>query len=332
MAVISVIGAGSWGTALAQTVAVGGHEARLWARRSAVAEAINHDHRNPRYLSDVSLSENVSATCSLAECLSDCDAALIVTPSRLLREMAGKMRGLVTPQTPIAVCCKGIEEGTGALPLQVLTETLGCLERLAAISGPNHAEEVVKGVPSATVAASCVAATADRFQELLASPSLRVYASLDPVGVEVCAAYKNIIAIAVGLSYGLGFGDNTAATIITRGLAEMSRLVTAAGGDAMTCMGLAGSGDTVVTCMSRHSRNRRFGQDYLAKGRSLEDFSRDTHMVVEGAAACKNVAVLEHRYQLDLPLCDGVRAIAWNGVDPRKVVRSLVDRPLKSEF
>lgn len=332
MATISVIGAGSWGTALAQAVAENDNEVRLWARRPEVADAINRNHRNPRYLSDVELSSNVRATCKLEECLQGSDAALIVTPSHLLREMALQMNSLVDPKLPVAVCCKGIEEGTGALPLQVLTETLGSLERFAVISGPNHAEEVVEGVPSATVAASCVAATADRFQGLLAGPALRVYASLDPVGVEVCAAYKNIIAIAVGLSYGLGFGDNTAATIITRGLAEMSRLVTAAGGDAMTCMGLAGAGDAVVTCMSRHSRNRRFGQDYLALGKTLEDFSHDTHMVVEGAAACKNVAVLEHRYQLDLPLCDGVRAIAWDGVNPRDVVRLLIDRPLKSEF
>lgn len=332
MATISIIGAGSWGTALAQAVAENGNEARLWARRPEVANAINQNHRNPRYLTDVELSSEVYATSSLEECLAQSDAALIVTPSHLLREMATQMSGFIAAQLPIAVCCKGIEQGTGALPLQVLTETLGCLERFAVISGPNHAEEVVKGVPSATVAASCVAATADQFQGLLASPSLRVYASLDPVGVEVCAAYKNIIAIAVGLSYGLGFGDNTAATIITRGLAEMSRLVVAAGGDAMTCMGLAGSGDTVVTCMSRHSRNRRFGQDYLAHGKTLDDFSDDTHMVVEGAAACKNIATLEQRYGLELPLCDGVRAIAWEGVSPREVVKTLVDRPLKSEF
>ena len=332
MAIVSVIGAGSWGTALAHTIAVNGHEARLWARKPEVAAHINSHHVNPRYLTDAPLSENVRATASLEECLEGTDAALIVTPSQLLRTMASQMQPFCPPQLPIAVCSKGIEEGTGALPLQVLTETLGALERLATISGPNHAEEVVKGVPSATVAASCVAGTARTFQDLLANPRFRVYDSRDPVGVEICAAYKNIIAIAVGLSYGLGFGDNTAATIITRGLAEMSRLVTVAGGDALTCMGLAGAGDAVVTCMSRHSRNRRFGQDYLACGRSLDDFTADTHMVVEGAQACKNVEVLERAFGLELPLCDGVRAITWDGVSPKDVVRELVDRPLKSEF
>ena len=332
MATISVIGAGSWGTALAQTAAIAGHEVKLWARKREVADSINTTHVNPRYLSDTELSPRIYATDQLEEALGETDAALIVTPSHLLREMSLRMKPHVGPSLPVAVCSKGIEEGTGALPLAVLTETLGSLERLAAISGPNHAEEVVKGMPSATMAASCVEGTADRFQELLASPALRVYASLDPVGVEICAAYKNIIAIAVGLSYGLGYGDNTAAAIITRGLAEMSRLVTAAGGDALTCMGLAGAGDTVVTCMSRHSRNRRFGQDYLAAGRTLEDFSADTHMVVEGALACKNVAVLEERYHLELPLCDGVRAIAWEGVAPERVVESLLGRPLRNEF
>lgn len=332
MAIVSVIGAGSWGTALAQTIAANGHQVHLWARRPEVAAHINQHHVNPRYLSDAELSSNVKATASLEDCLANSDAALIVTPSQLLRSVAAQMQPFCSQHLPVAVCCKGIEEGTGALPLQVLTETMGSLERFAAISGPNHAEEVVKGVPSATVVASCVAKTARIFQELLASPRLRVYDSLDPVGVEICAAYKNIIAIAVGLSYGMGFGDNTAATIITRGLAEMSRLVAVVGGDPMTCMGLAGAGDTVVTCMSRHSRNRRFGQDYLAEGRSLEDFAADTHMVVEGAQACRNVAVLERAFDLELPLCDGVRAIAWDGVSPKEVVSQLVDRPLKSEF
>ena len=150
--------------------------------------------------------------------------------------------------------------------------------------------------------------------------------------MELCAAFKNVIAIAVGISYGMGFGDNTAAMLITRGLAEMSRMVVAAGGEALTCMGLGGAGDMVVTCMSQHSRNRRFGEQYVARGLTLDDFTVQTHMVVEGAIACKTLATLEARYGVDLPLTDTVRSVVWEGVNPREAAAALIDRPLKSEF
>ena len=150
--------------------------------------------------------------------------------------------------------------------------------------------------------------------------------------MELCAAFKNVIAIAVGISYGMGFGDNTAAMLITRGLAEMSRMVVAAGGEALTCMGLGGAGDMVVTCMSQHSRNRRFGEQYVARGLTLDDFTAQTHMVVEGAIACKTLATLEARYEVDLPLTDTVRSVVWEGVNPREAAAALIDRPLKSEF
>ena len=211
------------------------------------------------------------------------------------------------------ICSKGVEEGTGMLPVEVFRSVLGSATRTAVLSGPNHAEEVVRAQPSATVIASDDEPTAVFFRDLLASETFRTYTSDDPHGVELCAAFKNVIAIAVGVSYGLGFGDNTASLLITRGLAEMSRMTVACGGQALTCMGLAGAGDMVATCMSRHSRNRRFGQDFVALGKSLDDFEREFHMVVEGALACKTLACLADRTGVELPLTDTVRSIVWGG-------------------
>ena len=232
---------------------------------------------------------------------------------------------------PVAVCSKGVEAVTGLVPVQVFEEVVGEAVRLAALSGPNHAEEVVDGVPAGTVVASASRETARFFQELLGSGSFRVYTSEDVVGVELCAAFKNVIAIAVGMSYGLGYGDNTAAMLMTRGQAEMSRLVVAAGGQALTCMGLAGTGDLIATCMSRHSRNRMFGEAF-ASGESLESYQARRHMVVEGAQACKTIATLSKRYQVELPITDVVRAVIWEGADLESLASALAERPQKPEF
>jgi glycerol-3-phosphate dehydrogenase (NAD(P)+) len=229
------------------------------------------------------------------------------------------------------VCSKGVELGTGLVPSQVFEEVLGNPARLAALSGPNHAEEIVKGVAAGTVVASESKETAEFFQKLLASETFRVYTSDDVMGVELCAAFKNVIAIAVGVAYGLGYGDNTAAMLMTRGQAEMSRLVAAAGGNPMTCMGLAGTGDLIATCMSRHSRNRTFGEA-LAGGETVEQYEARMHMVVEGAQACRTLEALSERYQVELPITDVVRSMVWEHVDPREVASLLASRSLKPEF
>ena len=221
--------------------------------------------------------------------------------------------------------------GSGLLPVEVFEAELGNVARLAVLSGPNHAEEVVKGIPSATVIASQSEATATFFQDLFACESFRTYVSDDVCGVELCAAFKNVIAIAVGLSYGLGFGDNTAAMLMTRGLAEMSRLVVKAGGQAITCMGLAGTGDLIATCTSEHSRNRRFGK-MVAEGKTLDDFTQETHMVAEGALACKTIGTLAAHYGVELPITEAVRAVVWEGAEPKEIGRALADRPLTTEF
>ena len=328
---VSVIGAGSWGTALSQVLACNGNNVGLWARRPEVVKSINSEHKNPRYLSDVDLDPDIVATVSYKDTLLRAKAAVIVTPSTLIRGAARALADVVDSDFPVIVCSKGIEEGSGLLPIDILDAEMGNRERFAVLSGPNHAEEVIKGVPAATVIASESPETAAFFQNLFASESFRAYTSDDARGVELCAAFKNVIAIAVGISYGLGFGDNTAALLVSRGLAEMSRLVVACGGKALTCMGLAGTGDMVATCMSHHSRNRTFGE-MLAAGKTLDDFTAETHMVAEGANACRNVRVLSERYGVELPLADAVRSVVWEGADPKAIAKALTARSLKPEF
>lgn len=329
---VAVIGAGSWGTALSQTLSLNGHEVSLWARRPEVADSVNFEHRNPRYLTDVVLSERITATLSYRDALAGADACVIVTPSNTLRMVGRAIAEAAGKDLPIVICSKGVEENTGLLPIEVLADEVGNPDRIAVLSGPNHAEEVIKGIYSATVIASSSNDTAVFFRDLFATDSFRAYTSDDPVGVELCAAFKNVIAIAVGISYGMGLGDNTAAMLITRGLAEMSRMVVACGGQAITCMGLAGAGDMVVTCMSEHSRNRRFGERYIAKGKTVDDFYAETHMVVEGALACKTLEALSVKYGVELPITDIVRSIVWDGADVVKAASQLSDRPLTTEF
>ncbi len=328
---IAVIGAGSWGTALSQGLAHSGHNVGLWARKPEVVHTINTEHRNPRYLTDVTLSENIVATLSYKDALLRAEAAVIVTPSNLMRGVARALADVVDDQFPVIICSKGVEEGSGLLPVEVFASEMGNPDRFAVLSGPNHAEEVVHGVPSGTVIASSSLETASFFQELFASETFRTYTSDDVCGVELCAAFKNVIAIAVGVSYGIGFGDNTAAMLMTRGLAEMSRLVVKCGGQAITCMGLAGTGDLIATCTSQHSRNRRFGE-LVAKGGTLEEFSEQTHMVAEGALACKTLQTLARAHGVELPITDMVRAVVWEGEKPQTAAVELLNRPLKTEF
>lgn len=328
---VAVIGAGSWGTALAHVLGAAGHDVMLWARKQEVCDGINGSHRNPRYLKDAVLSERVHATSCYAEALEDAGAVAVVTPSSILRQAARDIAPYVSSDTPIAICSKGVEADTGLLPVEIFEEEIGARDRIAALTGPNHAEEVVMGIASGTVIASTNAETARFFQDLFATEWFRTYISDDIVGAEVCAAFKNVIAIAVGAAYGFGMGDNTAALIMTRGLAEMSRLVEACGGSAMTCLGLAGVGDLIATCTSEHSRNRTFGCR-MAQGTTLEQYRAETHMVVEGALACKTLGALAEARHVELPITSMVRSVLWEGADPKTAAATLFDRSLKPEF
>ncbi|WP_251198024.1 NAD(P)H-dependent glycerol-3-phosphate dehydrogenase [Anaerotardibacter muris] len=328
---VAVIGAGSWGTALANTLAHNGNDVCIWARKDEVAQTITRDHHNPRYLSEVELAQTLVATSDLDEALEGAGACVIVVPSHLVREFAERMKGLVSDSLPIIVCSKGVEAETMLLPIEVIAEVLGNEDRLAVLSGPNHAEEVVLGVPSATVIASPSEATALFFRDLFASQAFRCYVSSDYIGVELCAAFKNVIAIAVGMSYGLGMGDNTAAMLMTRGMAEMGRLVAARGGDPLTVMGLAGAGDLIATCTSEHSRNRAFGKT-VAQGKTLEEYENETHMVVEGALACKTIEPLAAKYGVELPITRAVRNVLWDKAPIDEAASVLIGRPFTTEF
>ena len=316
---------------MALVLAEAGHEVVLWARTPEVARAINEEHRNPRYLSDYRLPSAIRATADYACACEGAEAVVIVTPSSIMRDVACDIRPFVSEDAPIIICSKGVEAGTGLLPVQVFEQELGNASRLAALTGPNHAEEVIKGIASGTVVASSHRDTALFFQRLFATDTFRTYVSDDVVGAEICAAFKNIIAIAVGASYGIGLGDNTAALIMTRGLAEMSRLVEACGGTAMTCLGLAGVGDLIATCTSEHSRNRTFGYR-LATGTTLEQYREETHMVVEGALACKTIDFLAKAHQVELPITEMVRSVLWEQVDFHEAADALFERSLKPEF
>ncbi len=326
---IAVIGAGSWGTALANILGNKGYNVSLWARRPEVVSAINVEHHNPRYLSDIELSENIVATLSHRDAVQFAKAVVVVTPSSLVRGVARALDGCCDMSLPVVICSKGVEQGSGMLSTEVFADEMGTPGRLAVLSGPNHAEEVVKGVPAGTVIASQSQDTALFFQDLFACDTFRTYVSDDVTGVQLCAAFKNVIAIAVGISYGIGYGDNTASLLITRGIAEMNRLIKEAGGNPLTALGLAGVGDMIATCMSEHSRNRAFGRAF-AQGESLESYQERTHMVVEGALACKTLKTLSERYDIELPITDTVRGIIWEGADIQESAK-LLGRPLKSE-
>lgn len=328
---IAVIGAGSWGTAVSWLLGGKGHDVTLWARETEIAEGINTTHHNPMYLPEVELPLSVVASHEMSEVLDGVEAVVMVTPSIGVRETAEQMKPFIGADTPVCILSKGVEQGTLMLMTEVLADVFGNGSRIAGLSGPNHAEEVSKGVPSATVVASSDENVRLLFQEAFMTPFFRVYTNADVVGVELAGACKNIVAIAAGMCDGLGYGDNTKATLMTRGLAEMSRLGAALGANPLTYMGLAGMGDLIVTCTSRHSRNRGLGE-LIARGGSMQDFYDKTHMVAEGAVACLSVDELGKREGVEMPLTHFVREVLYEGLDPAEAGRMLMGREARDEL
>ena len=328
---ITVIGAGSWGTAISGVAAARASEVRVWSHDVESAEGINTHHTNPLYLSDYRLPENVRATTSLEEALQGTDGIIVVVPSPFIRQTVRSAAPYIDPGTPVICLTKGIEPGTGRLMSEVVSEEIGSPERVAALSGPNHAEEICKGSLSAAVIASGRADVAEFFKTLLISPTFRIYTSNDMIGIETCAAVKNVIAIVCGIAAGAGYGDNTLALIMTRGLAEISRIVYARGGNPMTCMGLAGMGDLVATCTSPHSRNRTFGVAF-AHGESLDDYQQRTHMIVEGAAAATSTAELARTLGVDAPITFALERTLYHGMKIDEALAMLIERFPTEEF
>lgn len=327
----AVIGAGSWGTAIARHLARQGHSVHIWAHSPGVSEGISSRHTNPRYLSDVTLPDSLQATSDLATCLEGAEAAIFVVPSSHLRAVARRCASLIDPQTPVLVLTKGIEYETSRLMTQVVSDELGNPLRTAALSGPNLAAEIARDKPAATVIAAPTQDIAAWFQKLFHSEHFRTYISTDVTGVEVCGAAKNVVAIASGITHGVIGSDNAAALVMTRGLAEMGRLVVAMGGNPLTCMGLAGVGDLIATCTSPRSRNFSFGVGF-AQGETVEQYTARTHMTVEGYFACKSIVELSRRLNVEVPLSQAVYGLLYEGRTVESVVASLYAREPRAEM
>ncbi len=331
MSRVSVIGAGSWGTAFTGLLAENAGEVMLWARREELAASINQTRANPAYLKGYELSGNVVATSSLKEAVSGSELVVLAVPSTHLRDVCHNLAAHLSEKTPVVTLTKGVEPESGLLMSEVAATELGNPSRIFALSGPNHAEEVCREMYSAAVLAGENLPEAEAVRDLIATPAFRVYVSEDVKGVETCGAVKNVIAIACGIAAGSGLGDNTLALIMTRGIAEIGRVVAATGGEPMTCMGLAGMGDLVATCTSEHSRNRRFGEAF-AKGESLAEFEAKSHMVVEGAHAAISVRELAHAKGVEVPITEAVWGLVHGGASIDQVTAALVGREPKREF
>jgi len=326
---VAIVNAGGSGTALPVLLGSAGHELRLWWRRAALAEEVEVLRENRAYLPGVSVPRTVRPTSSIEEVIEGAGAVILVPISRAARDTARLVAPHLGLATPVVHAAKGLELAS----LKRLSEAIGEeLQRpVAALSGPTHAEEVGRGLPTAAVVACTDADVASAFQDLLHGPSFRVYTSGDVVGVELCGALKNVIALATGASDGLGFGDNTRAALITRSLVEIGRLVQAAGGDARSVGGLAGLGDVIATCTSRHSRNRWAGEQ-IGRGRAIDEIVGSTPKVIEGIPAARAAVELAARYGVDLPVCSQVDRVLNQGAPVHEVMSRLMGRDATVEL
>lgn len=322
---LAVLGAGAWGTAISGVLAKR-LEVRLWARDPALARSLSETRRNDRYLPGIALPAAVSVTDDLAAATAGADLVLAATPVAGLRELLARLR----KPAGVVWLCKGFEEGSGALPHQIAEETLEPGTRFGALSGPSFAEEVARGLPCALTLASRDAAFARQAAEWLHGGRMRVYYTTDLVGVEIGGAVKNVMAIAAGISDGLGLGLNARAALITRGLAEITRLGAALGAQPETVMGLAGVGDLILTATGDLSRNRRVGLE-LARGKPLASILRDLGHIAEGVRSAKEVARLAAERHVEMPVSDAVNAVLDGRLSPAEAVERLLAREPKKE-
>ncbi len=325
---LGIIGAGSWGTALAQTALRAGREVTLWARDPALAKAINEQRENPRYLPGIALDPALHATGDPAEAAA-AEAVLLVTPAQHVRATAALLAPHLGKETPVVLCAKGIEQGTGALMTEVLDEALPG-QPLAVLSGPTFAAEVARGLPTAVTLAATDAMLGAALVVALGSSRFRPYLSDDPVGAEVGGAVKNVIAIACGLAAGRKLGDNARAALITRGLAEIVRLGLAKGARAETLMGLSGLGDLTLTCSALQSRNFSLGFA-LGEGRKLDEILAERNTVAEGVFSAAAVTGLAGELGIEMPIVAAVDAILNRGADIDETIAALLARPFRVE-
>jgi len=327
---VAVIGGGAWGTALAIHTARQGHQVRLWLREAELVKRMIQRRDNPTYLPGISIPEEVTPCAALADATGGADLVVVAVPSQYAGGVYTDLAGHIDASTPIVVATKGIELDTLRLPLEVAERSLGPGCPLAILSGPSFAREVALGLPTAIVLASSDAEVARALQRLLASRELRIYTNPDPVGVQISGAIKNVMAIAVGVSDGLGLGTNARAALITRGLAEVTRLVVALGGQAATASGLAGLGDLVLTCTGDLSRNLRVGR-HLGSGERLEDVLAQSRSVAEGVRTARSARDLARRTEVEMPIVEEVYRILYEDGSPQDGLARLLNRPLGPE-
>jgi glycerol-3-phosphate dehydrogenase (NAD(P)+) len=329
---VAVVGAGSWGTAVA-AVSAGNVDTTLWARRPELAARIRDAHENPTYLPGVTLPSRLHGTASLEEACTDADVLVLGVPSHGLRTVLAEARPFIGPKVPVVSLAKGIEQGTLARMTEVACEVLEGHEPecVGVLTGPNLAREVAAGQPTASVVAMTDPAVAEEMQQLFFAATLRVYTNPDVVGCEMAGALKNVIAIGAGIADGLGYGDNTKAALMTRGLAELARLGVAMGGDPLTFAGLAGMGDLIATCRSPQSRNRHVGVE-LGKGRALDDIINEMNMVAEGVKSTTAVLELAAQRGVEMPLASFVKRVLYDGARPADLVPELMLRKAKPEL
>lgn len=329
---VAVIGAGSWGTALALVAARNNHEVRLWARQREVAQNINESHRNPFYLSDFELPENLRATSLLEEAIDGVDFAIIVVPSHAMREVMGSLRNHIREEMILVSATKGVENGTLMRMSEVIKDALkdNFQPRLVALSGPTFAREVSRQDPTAIVAASSDKTWSEAIQRHLSSSSFRVYTNNDVAGVELGGAVKNVVAIASGVVRGMGLGHNSIAAIITRGLAEITRFAVLQGARRETMAGLAGLGDLVLTCTGDLSRNRHVGVE-LGRGRTLDEILSEMREVAEGVKTTQAIYDLSRRLNAEMPITESVYELLYQNKPASEALNELMSRPLKDE-
>jgi glycerol-3-phosphate dehydrogenase (NAD(P)+) len=332
MSLIALIGAGSWGSSLAVILGKNGHQIRLWTFEPDLAIEINQTHRNSLYLPEAFFPPTVRASNSLRECLVDAEIVVTVIPAQHCRSVFKGMIPFLKPGMILISATKGLELATHRRISEILDQELppSLNSKIAVISGPSFSKEVVRGDPTAIVVASRDAEAAAMVQKILSGPTLRLYTNSDVIGVELGGAVKNVIAISAGICHGLGFGNNTIAALITRGLAEMTRLAVACGGKRETLAGLAGMGDLVLTCTGALSRNRSVGVQ-IGQGKKLSEIMGGMRMVAEGVMTTHATLELAGKYSLEMPITEQMDLVINQNKDPREATRDLMERRLREE-
>lgn len=329
---VAIIGAGSWGTALAHVAAENNNSTYLWVRRRELAEEMIKARENRPYLPGVKISPKINISTDLEEVVSEADIIIVAVPSQAVRTMARKISNFIKDDVIVTSASKGIELNSLKRMSEVLAEELENVktQNIVALSGPSHAEEVIKNLPTAIVAASSGEQAAEKVQDVLINCNFRVYTNSDVIGVELGGALKNIIAICSGISDGLGLGDNTKAALMTRGIVEITRLGVKLGASPATFSGLSGIGDLIVTCSSDFSRNRRAGIQ-IGQGKTVEEVIQSTNMVIEGINTTKATFLLAQKHKIEMPITEQAYLVLFEGKDPEVAVKSLMSRVGKHE-